>query len=93
MAKGNGVSEASIYAWRKRLSEMESDDVKERWPRSFLQVLDIFKWDVRGSHAADLVAGSVAKCALSGVRSARLEWGAVPGCTARCIRRLSAGHG
>lgn len=28
MAKRNGVSEASIYAWRKRFGEMVSDDVK-----------------------------------------------------------------
>ncbi len=34
-----------------------------------------FKWNFRGSHAADLIAGSAAKCASSGVRSARLEWG------------------
>ena len=27
-AKRNGVSEASIYAWRKRFGEMVSDDVK-----------------------------------------------------------------
>lgn len=27
-AKRNGVSEASIYAWRKRFGEMASDDVK-----------------------------------------------------------------
>lgn len=28
MAKRNGVSEASIYVWRKRFEEMVSDDVK-----------------------------------------------------------------
>ncbi len=28
VAKGHGVSEASIYAWRKRFGEMVSDDVK-----------------------------------------------------------------
>lgn len=28
VAKRNGVSEASIYAWRKRFGEMVSDDVK-----------------------------------------------------------------
>ncbi|QKM48791.1 hypothetical protein B7760_02829 [Burkholderia glumae] len=43
-------------------------------PGSFGQVLDIFKWSVRGSHAADLIAGSAAKYASPGVRSAKLEW-------------------
>ena len=28
VAKRNGVSEASIYAWRKRFGEMVSNDVK-----------------------------------------------------------------
>lgn len=28
VAKHNGVSEASIYAWRKRFGEMASNDVK-----------------------------------------------------------------
>ncbi len=28
VAKRNGVSEASIYAWRKRFGEMVSDDVR-----------------------------------------------------------------
>jgi putative transposase len=28
VAKRHGVSEASIYAWRKRFGEMVSDDVK-----------------------------------------------------------------
>lgn len=28
MAKRHGVSEASIYAWRKRFGEMVSDDVR-----------------------------------------------------------------
>ena len=28
VAKRNGVSEASIYAWRKRFGEMASNDVK-----------------------------------------------------------------
>lgn len=28
VAKRNGVSEASIYAWMKRFGEMEADDVK-----------------------------------------------------------------
>ena len=28
MAKRHGVSDASIYAWRKRFGEMVSDDVK-----------------------------------------------------------------
>ena len=28
VAKRHGVSEASIYAWRKRFGEMASDDVK-----------------------------------------------------------------
>ncbi|MGF6547378.1 hypothetical protein QFZ96_002449 [Paraburkholderia youngii] len=45
----------------------------ERWPRSFGQFSEIYKWNVRGNHAADLIAGSVAKYASSGVRSARLE--------------------
>ena len=30
----------------------------KRWSRSFGQVFDIFKWNVRGSHAADLITGS-----------------------------------
>jgi hypothetical protein len=45
----------------------------ERWPHSFGQTSEIFKWNVRGGHAADLIAGSVAKYASSGVRSSRLE--------------------
>jgi len=49
--------------------------VSKRWPHSFGQFSEIFKWNVRGDHAADLIAGSVAKYASSGVRSARLEWG------------------
>ncbi|KAF1024642.1 MAG: hypothetical protein GAK40_01516 [Burkholderia plantarii] len=40
---------------------------KKRWPRSFGQSSEIFKWNVRGNHAADLIAGSVAKYASSGV--------------------------
>lgn len=28
VAKRNGVSEASIYAWQKRFGEMETDDIK-----------------------------------------------------------------
>ncbi|CAH2943236.1 MAG: unnamed protein product, partial [uncultured Paraburkholderia sp.] len=43
---------------------------KERWPCSFGQFSEIFKWNVRGDHAADLIAGSVAKYASSGIRSA-----------------------
>jgi len=39
----------------------------ERWPHSFGQFSEIFKWNVRGNHAADLIAGSVAKYASSGV--------------------------
>jgi hypothetical protein len=46
---------------------------KERWPHSFGQSSEIFKWSVRGNHAANLIAGSVAKYASSGVRSSRLE--------------------
>uniref|UniRef100_UPI001ABA8EDD PIN-like domain-containing protein n=1 Tax=Burkholderia gladioli TaxID=28095 RepID=UPI001ABA8EDD len=42
----------------------------ERWPHSFGQFSEIFKWNIRGDHAADLMAGSVAKYASSGVRSA-----------------------
>ncbi|KAE8756095.1 hypothetical protein FSO04_30800 [Paraburkholderia madseniana] len=45
----------------------------ERWPHSFGQSSEIFKWNVRGGHAANLIAGSVAKYASSGVRSSRLE--------------------
>ncbi|WP_321882682.1 hypothetical protein [Burkholderia cepacia] len=41
--------------------------VGQRWPRSFGQFSEIFKWSVRGNHAADLIAGSVAKYASSGV--------------------------
>ncbi|MGU2444172.1 hypothetical protein ACTXHA_27545 [Burkholderia cenocepacia] len=39
----------------------------QRWPRSIGQFSEIFKWSVRGNHAADLIAGSVAKYASSGV--------------------------
>ncbi|KGX51187.1 hypothetical protein Y025_5221 [Burkholderia pseudomallei TSV32] len=39
----------------------------QRWLRSFGQSSEIFKWNVRGNHAADLIAGSVAKYASSGV--------------------------
>jgi len=46
---------------------------KQRWPQPFGQSSEIFKWNVRGSHAANLIAGSVAKYASSGVRSSRLE--------------------
>ncbi|WP_407060551.1 Tox-REase-5 domain-containing protein, partial [Burkholderia stagnalis] len=35
------------------VSDIERQGGKERWPRSFGQVFDIFKWNVRGSHAAD----------------------------------------
>lgn len=28
VAKRNGVSEASIYAWQKRFGEMQTDDIK-----------------------------------------------------------------
>uniref|UniRef100_UPI00163E1645 VOC family protein n=6 Tax=Burkholderia gladioli TaxID=28095 RepID=UPI00163E1645 len=42
----------------------------QRWPHSFGQFSEIFKWNIRGDHAADLMAGSVAKYASSGVRSA-----------------------
>ena len=45
----------------------------ERWPHPFGQSSEIFRWNVRGSHAANLIAGSVAKYASSGVRSSRLE--------------------
>jgi hypothetical protein len=38
-----------------------------RWRRLFGQGPEIFKWSVRGDHAADLIAGSVAKYASSGV--------------------------
>ncbi|MDR6450503.1 CheY-like chemotaxis protein, partial [Paraburkholderia terricola] len=33
---------------------------RQRWPRSFGQFSEIFKWNVRGGHAANLIAGSVA---------------------------------
>lgn len=36
---------------------------RERWPRSFGQCSEIFEWSIRGNHAADLIAGSVAKYA------------------------------
>ncbi|TXC84789.1 BPSL1445 family SYLF domain-containing lipoprotein [Paraburkholderia azotifigens] len=41
--------------------------LKKRWRRFFGQGPEIFKWNVRGDHAADLIAGSVAKYASSGV--------------------------
>ncbi|MGF6478039.1 hypothetical protein QFZ91_000200 [Paraburkholderia sp. JPY419] len=46
---------------------------RERWPHLFGQSSEIFKWNVRGGHAANLIADSVAKYASSGVRSSRLE--------------------
>ncbi|SAL80666.1 TIR domain protein [Caballeronia peredens] len=49
--------------------------VEEKWLHSFGQFSEIFKWNVWGDYAADLIAGSVAKYASSGVRSAKLEWG------------------
>jgi len=39
----------------------------KRWPHSFGQSSDVFKWNVPGGHAADLIAGSVWKYASSGV--------------------------
>jgi hypothetical protein len=39
----------------------------QRWLCLFGQYSEIFKWNVRGNHAADLIAGSVAKYASSGV--------------------------
>jgi hypothetical protein len=50
-----------------------SQKMIQRWPHPFGQSSEIFKWNVRGSHAANLIAGSVAKYASSGVRSSRLE--------------------
>ncbi len=41
----------------------------------FGQGFEVFKWKSWGGQAADLIAGSVAKYASSGVWSARLEWG------------------
>jgi hypothetical protein len=38
-----------------------------RWCRMFGQGPEIVKWNVQGDHAADLIAGSVAKHASSGV--------------------------
>jgi hypothetical protein len=68
---------------RRQLRETEGEDgslfsgpgraSRKRWPHSFGQSSEIFKWNVRGSHAANLIAGSVAKYASSGVRSSRLE--------------------
>ncbi len=46
---------------------IEAEPAEQRWPRSFGQSSEIFKWNVRGNHAADLIAGSVAKYASSGV--------------------------
>jgi hypothetical protein len=48
-------------------------EIGERWPHPFGQSSEIFRCNVRGSHAANLIAGSVAKYASSGVRSSRLE--------------------
>lgn len=42
-------------------------DTAQRWSHSFRQFSEIYKWNVRGGHAANLVAGSVAKHASSGV--------------------------
>lgn len=50
-------------------------DLRERWRRLFGQEAEVFKWRRWGSQAADLIAGSVAKYASSGVWSSRLEWG------------------
>lgn len=47
------------------LTVQEPFSLGERWPRSFGQFSEIFKWSVRGNHAADLIAGSVAKYASS----------------------------
>lgn len=45
----------------------------QRWSRSFGQVFDIYRWTVRGGHAADLIAGSVAKYASYLIRQARMR--------------------
>ena len=50
-----------------KVMEKKMNDVEERWPRSFGQDSGIFKWNIRGCHAADFIAGSVAKYASSGV--------------------------
>jgi len=52
---------------------IEAANGAQRWPHPFGQSSEIFRWNVRGSHAANLIAGSVAKYASSGVRSSRLE--------------------
>jgi hypothetical protein len=52
---------------------MGSVEPVKRWPHSFGQFSEIFKWNVRGGRAANLIAGCVAKYASSGVRSSRLE--------------------
>ncbi|AIP32525.1 response regulator [Paraburkholderia xenovorans LB400] len=49
------------------LDVMMPDEDGQRWRRLFGQGPEIFKWNVRGDHAADLIAGSVAKYASSGV--------------------------
>ncbi|WP_198174682.1 hypothetical protein [Burkholderia savannae] len=36
-------------------------DYVQRWPHSFGQVSEIFKWNVRGNHAADLIASKASK--------------------------------
>ncbi len=69
-----GSAPASTIPGAGQYPPAASADPK-RWPHSFGQFSEIFKWNVRGNHAADLIAGSVAKYASSGVRSARLEWG------------------
>ncbi len=56
-----------MRAANSKESAMTQEQKVKRWPRSFGQVFDLFKWNVRGNHAADLIAGSVAKYASSGV--------------------------
>ncbi|MGN8138669.1 hypothetical protein ACTJLC_28640, partial [Paraburkholderia sp. 22099] len=62
----SSFAHAGLVQRKKRV--MPSDLVEKRWPRSFGQFSEIFKWNVRGGHAANLIAGSVAKYASSGVR-------------------------
>lgn len=73
----DGFSDLNLFALVARHRNLAAAarelGVTQRWPRLFGQSSEIFKWNVRGSHAANLIAGSVAKYASSGVRSSRLE--------------------
>ena len=63
---GNRV-ELGRVARVRHIPALGKRDSRKRWRRLFGRGPEIFKWNVRGDHAADLIAGSVAKYASSGV--------------------------